>query len=594
MSSRSPYSGSRSTLAIAIDVGTTYSGASYTLLVPGEIPRIYDVTGFKGQENRESNTKVPSVLLYSNSGELVACGAETKKLGPKRGIRTEWLVVHKFNLSSTELFSRRRRFKLELRPPSLRIDTPKVDLPPDRTVVDVFGDFLKYMYDCVRDHIINTHVDGNQRWSSLHGKAHFVLRMREAAIGGGLIPDTPEGHERVEFVTEGEASFHWCIDQAIAGAALKEGTNIVVADLGGGTVDVSSFLVKATKPLRLQEQMAPECALAGSITVTDRFVKAISERLQGTPYDESDYIETLREEFDEEAKCLFREDGEPETYIRIGGRRDNFEGENGLCKIEFGLLEVQREDIMHAFEPSVDATAKAIQKHIAGRRDTHIFLVGGFAASPWMLSEIRRRLKAAGIKSEVKRADSNTAKAVAHGAVAFYLDRNVTERKMRYTYGVSLEPSYNPSDPEHKARRRTLYTDQISGMQYVKSGFFALVNKGQLVKVDNVYRKRFYSEPSRKPELTTWSQSIERYNGTRANVTFKDVDPSAFEPIGWFRCDIPASAMTQQTGPRGAFYEVEYDVVITLGTVEIKAHVEWEEGGVKKKTPANSIWEDYY
>ncbi|KIO22622.1 hypothetical protein M407DRAFT_79043 [Tulasnella calospora MUT 4182] len=454
MSSRSPYSGSKSTLAIAIDIGTTYSGASYTFLVPGEIPRIYDVTGFKGQENRESNTKVPSVLFYNDSGELVACGAETKKLGPKKGIRTEW-------------------FKLMLRPPSLRIDTPKVNLPPGRTAVDVFGDFLKYMYDCVRDHIINTHVNGNRLWSSLHGKAHFVLshpngwgsyqqgRMREAAIRGGLVPNTPEGCERVEFVTEGEASFHWCIEQAIAGAALKENTNIVVADLGGGTVDVSSFLVKATKPLRLQEQMAPECTL------------------QGTIYHDSDYMETLGEEFDEDAKCLFREDGDAETYIRIGGRRDNFEDENGVCKIEFGLLEVQREEIIIAFEPSVSATVKAIQKHIAGRRDTvcHIFLVGGFAASPWMLSETRKRLKAAGIKSEVKRADSNTAKAVAHGGMAFYLDRNVTERTMRYTYGVSLQPGYNPSNPEHQARRHTLYTDPISGREYVKDGFFALVKK---------------------------------------------------------------------------------------------------------------------
>ncbi|KAG8929076.1 hypothetical protein FRC01_004908 [Tulasnella sp. 417] len=418
--------------------------------------------------------------------------------------------------------------------------------------------------------------------------------MREAAIRGGLVPDSPEGRERVEFVTEGEASFHWCIEQAIAGAALKEGTNIVVADLGGGTVDVSSFHVKATKPLRLQEQMAPECALAGSITVTDRFVKATSKRLQGTPYHDSDYIETLREEFDEDAKCLFREDGDPEIYVRIGGRRDNFEDENDLCKIEFGLLEVRREDVIRAFEPSVTATVDAIRKHTAGKRDTHIFLVGGFAASPWMLSETRRRLNTAGVKSEVKRADSNTAKAVAHGGVAFYLDRNVTERAMRFTYGVSLEPGYNPSDPEHQARRQRLDTDPISGAKYVKGGFFALVKKGQLVRVDNVYRKHFYSEPSRKPELESWFQSIERYNGTRDNIRFKDMDSSAFEEIGRFRCDIPASAMTKKTGPHGAFYETEYDVVITLGTVEIKAHVEWKEGGVKKTTPASSIWEDYY
>lgn len=65
-----------------------------------------------------------------------------------------------------------------------------------------------------------------------------------------------------------------------------------------------------------------------------------------------------------------------------------------------------------------------------------------------------------------------------------------------------------------------------------------------------------------------------------ANINLIDVHlflASAFDTIGYFRCDIPASAMKRRTGPRGAFYEVDYDVVITLGTVEVKAHVEWEE-----------------
>ncbi|KAG8929074.1 hypothetical protein FRC01_004906 [Tulasnella sp. 417] len=500
------------------------------------------------------------------------------------------------------------RFKLKLRPPSLmKIDTPPVSLPPGRTVTDVFGDFLKYMFNCVRDHILNTHVDGNRKWSTLKATTQFVLShpngwgshqqgaMRDAAIRGGLVPNTPAGRERIEFVTEGEASFHWCIDQAIAGAALKEGTSIVVADLGGGTVDVSSYTVSNVKPLRLQEQMAPECAVAGSITVTNRFVNATKERLLGTPYEEDDYMDTLREEFDDDAKCLFRENGESEVYVRIGGRRDNFEGENGIgCKIEFGLLEVPRQDIIDAFEPSVAAAVSAIRKHLAGRRGAHVFLVGGFAASPWMLSETRRRLKASGVKTEVKRADSNTAKAVSHGAVAFYLDRNVTERRMRHTYGISVYPGYNPLDPEHKARTHNLTTDSISGITYIMGGFSTLVEKGQLVKVDSEYRKSVDGASHRTPAATVWDQHLERYNGNRENITFIDMDPNAFEDIGFFRCELPASAMTKRPGRQGSYHAVNFEIVITLGTVEIKAHVEWEENGVKKRTPASSFWEDYY
>ncbi|KAG8922380.1 hypothetical protein FRC00_007507 [Tulasnella sp. 408] len=450
----------------------------------------------------------------------------------------------------------------------MKIDAPKVHLPPGRDVVDVFGDFLKYMYDCVRTHIMTRQVDGNELWSSLSGTAQFILshpngwgsyqqgKMREAAIRGGLVPNTPEGRERIEFVTEGEASFHWCIEQALTGTTLKvsivkmtEGEKIVVADLGGGTIDVSSFLVKTPRPLRLQEQMAPECALEGSIMVTNRFVKSARRekylflflradsnknlvgKLQGTPYSNDGYIETLREEFDEDAKCLFRavEEGGDDVYgVRIAGRGDDFEDESGLCNIELGYLNVDR------------------------------------------------------------------AKAVAHGGVAFYLDRNVTERTMRHTYGVTLRPSYNSSNTEHQARRDKLERDSISGITFVKGGFFALVKKGQVVKVDSVYREHAHSQACRTPETVTWFQSIKRYSGTRDNISFVDMDPSAFEEIGWFRCEIPASAMTRRTGQHGTYYDVEFDIVITLGTVEIKAHVEWEQNGEKQRTSANSMWEDYY
>lgn len=55
-------------------------------------------------------------------------------------------------------------------------------------------------------------------------------------------------------------------------------------------------------------------------------------------------MEVLREEFDEETKCLFRgeDDRDEALYVRIGGRRENYEEENNICKIEFGMLEVQR------------------------------------------------------------------------------------------------------------------------------------------------------------------------------------------------------------------------------------------------------------
>ena len=44
MTTPQPYTGSARKIVIAIDLGTTYSGAAYCVLDPGEIPKVLSVT----------------------------------------------------------------------------------------------------------------------------------------------------------------------------------------------------------------------------------------------------------------------------------------------------------------------------------------------------------------------------------------------------------------------------------------------------------------------------------------------------------------------------------------------------------------------
>lgn len=46
MLSRKPYQGRLRGLVVAFDVGTTYSGVSYAILDPGEVPKIQGVTRY--------------------------------------------------------------------------------------------------------------------------------------------------------------------------------------------------------------------------------------------------------------------------------------------------------------------------------------------------------------------------------------------------------------------------------------------------------------------------------------------------------------------------------------------------------------------
>ena len=112
-------------------------------------------------------------------------------------------------------------------PQDLRASRPK--LPNNKTAVDVFADFLSYLYSCARKFIIESQPSGETYWASFGDRIEVVLshpngwegaqqtQMRQAAINAGLVPDTSAGHSRVHFVTEGEASIHYCAQIGLIG-----------------------------------------------------------------------------------------------------------------------------------------------------------------------------------------------------------------------------------------------------------------------------------------------------------------------------------------------------------------------------------------
>lgn len=44
LGTRKPYTGLTRSLVIALDIGTTFSGVSYAILEPGDVPKIHGVT----------------------------------------------------------------------------------------------------------------------------------------------------------------------------------------------------------------------------------------------------------------------------------------------------------------------------------------------------------------------------------------------------------------------------------------------------------------------------------------------------------------------------------------------------------------------
>ncbi|KIL58030.1 hypothetical protein M378DRAFT_345727 [Amanita muscaria Koide BX008] len=119
---RNPFNGREKSLVIAIDIGTTFSGVSYALLEPEKVPQIRSVARFAGQKEQQGASKVPSVVCYDQSWNVVAAGSETDlEMNPA--------------LSDINGVMRVERFKLRLRPSHLaadkRTEIEKLWSPPE-------------------------------------------------------------------------------------------------------------------------------------------------------------------------------------------------------------------------------------------------------------------------------------------------------------------------------------------------------------------------------------------------------------------------------------------------------------------------------
>ena len=106
-------------------------------------------------------------------------------------------------------------------------------LPKGKTIVDVFADLMRYLFESTKTLFKTSEPNGELRWGSIEDSIELVLthpngwdgpqqtQLRTAAVRAGVVPDTPDGHSRVHFVSEGEASFNFCVTHAQAGKDLK-------------------------------------------------------------------------------------------------------------------------------------------------------------------------------------------------------------------------------------------------------------------------------------------------------------------------------------------------------------------------------------
>ncbi|KAJ7628222.1 hypothetical protein DFH06DRAFT_1480624 [Mycena polygramma] len=509
MISRKPYSGPRA-LVFGIDVGTTFSGLSYSILEPGQIPAIRPITrsvltgsgdmNFPGQQDVGGDSKVPTFIFYDREGICAKTFIE-ETLG-----REVWLSLEN-----------NTRFVL-------------------------------------------AHPNG---WE---GKQQS--QMRDAAVMAGLITDTDAGHERLSFVTEGEASLHFCIQNGLATKAIESGKGVVVVDAGGGTIDLSTYrLAPKSNGGKFQEIAPPQCLFQGSVYVTARAREYITEHLADSKF--ADDVDYIGDAFDTSAKLTFTGD---EVSINFGTIRDNYPDLN----IRYGQLKISGANVKQFFEPSISAVARAIEEQ---------------CISASAVASVSAVFLSLNLGVNLTRPDAHLNKAVADGAVSFYIDHHVSVRVARFTYGLQVIQVYDQGNSEHTARFEKVFKC-ATGQVIVPGTFNPILKKGMQVCETTEFRSLYTRTASQPQFLQHFSADLWIYNGHADNPQWMDIDPESYRVACKIEADIsrgPKSLWSVGPG-MPPYYEFKFHVVLSFGLTELKARIAWMEDGVEKRGPAKIVY----
>ncbi|CEL60588.1 hypothetical protein RSOLAG1IB_03826 [Rhizoctonia solani AG-1 IB] len=579
-------------IVVGIDIGTTQR----------EKQEIHRIAKWPGQGEHDQRAKVPTVVWYNletQKAELFGAEALSRD---GRAIAADhgWFLV--------------KHFKLHLQPKKLRRDDMKLDpLPPRIPLSQIYSDFLGYLLKHTKAFVEKRMALGKQKWDKYKPTMEVVIAhpngwgsleqdfLRQAAIDSGFV-DSDKALTQVQFVTEAEASVHYCIHHSNLDSKLQPGTSLAVCDAGGSTVDTTLYsVVSATPVLQLREVKIsdfPEAVQAGGILVNMKFETFLLKFLKSLGLSSEcleDFATAGVEDFENFAKRNFGDsdsDGPSVISDHVSIRVANT-GSYGTTqtKIHRGCLKVPSSTIKDCFDASVKPIISSVSLQLKDQDVQHILLVGGFGDSPYLHTWFESRFTSNGC--EVVLANDFTSKAAAEGSVIWSTLCSVVSRTPRYSFGMICATAMLPWMPE--AEGRTAFIGP-QGVPMIPGKWVQIVKKGIPVDAEDVFRTTFHRSIMESHSIPViLSTEIFSYSGDDEPTWAKDPEGD-LNPGFKKLCTITAQlwdldgALERKTGLTGIdYWDLSADICICFGTTELQAHLEWEQNGIKRKGPATVV-----
>ncbi|KAH3818539.1 heat shock 70 kDa protein 12A-like [Dreissena polymorpha] len=480
-------------LAVAsIDFGTTYSGWAYSFTHEYEKDPI-DIKAKHWNADQFISNKAPTCVLIHSDGKTVdsfGYRAENKyeELAQKNEHKT-WYYFKHFKM---KLFN-----NLDLRKQTMLEDATGKQLPA-LTVIAAFIKFLKDdLMEVLKDRVTGGFTSSDVNWvltvpAIWNERAKQFMRMaaREAGIETG----------HLSIALEPEAASIFCRHSKLRKSDLSTdadistfppGTQYIVCDAGGGTVDITVHEVTGEKALKEVDKASG--GAWGGTQVDAEFEKlmdtiagcALIQRLKEEYMD--DYMD-LKRTFEVKKRDLKTSSS---IVLRIPSIINELVSEMTGCSLQDQIqksvfknkISRNRDKLtidLDVIESLFGVTIRSITEHLSSLLSKHIHIayivmVGGFSESTLLQQRVKDACPG---KHVIIPAEAGLA--VLKGAVMFgHNKRCIISRIARYTYGIS---AYAPFDESiHPASR--LWVDK-DNTKWAKNTFSKHIELGQQIPID--------------------------------------------------------------------------------------------------------------
>ncbi|EGD99513.1 hypothetical protein TESG_06780 [Trichophyton tonsurans CBS 112818] len=292
MASRTPRKSNQAMLGhkiiVGIDYGTTFTGASYVSTTGSDIKDVIVIGTWPGP-SRDSETvfKAPSRIAYPLDNPL------------NRTIRWGFQVEPGMTTYSwTKLLLDRNTALGEFDDPTLEgaSKTGILQLPCGKSAVGVVGDFLKE----VRTHVLKMiekqitkevlGITPIEYWFTVPAiwSDQAKAQTKTATQRAGFAYNIERPNDQIFMVTEPEAAAIAALNKTATdglGASFKPGDGVLVCDCGGGTVDITTYLINKVEPLLAFEELCTGIGGKCGSTAIDRNLYRLMSRRFGKAFD---------------------------------------------------------------------------------------------------------------------------------------------------------------------------------------------------------------------------------------------------------------------------------------------------------------------